>query len=153
MRKRLPLFAPLFLLLAFGATASAQEQEEQDEGPQSNVVAVRYFQCPFHHQSTAVELLNTQFRPIVQELIDEGELIGYGILTHSWGDRWNVSDYFVAEDLVSFHEAFDEAYSRVNERYPEEPDPPFGELCPEHKDNIYFTVPPPEEEESGEESG
>lgn len=144
--KRLSLSIPVLLLMAFGAEASAQEAEE---GPQPGVVSVRYFQCPFDTQGEAVRRLNTEWRSVVEELIDEGELLDYGILTHAWGDEWNVLDYFVAEDLVSFHEAFAEAFDRIQERVPEEQDPPFGELCPAHKDNIYFVVAPPSEEMEG----
>lgn len=144
--KRLLLFLPIVALFVLGTDATAQE-ESDDATP--GVVAVRYFQCPFHHQSEAVRRLNENFRPIVEEVIDEGGLLDYGIMTHSWGDRWNVVDYFVAEDLPGFHEAFAETFRRVAERFPDEEDPPFGELCPEHKDNIYFTVAPPSDDDGG----
>lgn len=134
------------LIVAFAAEAAAQQAQE---GPEPGVVAVRYFQCPGPNQGEAVRMLNGQWRSAVQELIDEGGLLDYGILTHAWGDEWNVLDYFVAEDLVSFHQAFETAFDRVLERAPEEERGRFGELCPGHKDNIYFVVPPPSPAEPG----
>lgn len=143
--KRLSLLIPVFLLFAVGAEAAAQE----GEGAEPNVVTVRYFKCPLDHQGEAVEMLNTGWRPIVEEMIEEGHFVDYGILTHAWGDEWNVMDYFVSTDLVSFHEGISEAFQRAGERLPE-PETPFGELCPYHKDNHYFVVHPPSDEESGE---
>ena len=141
--KRLSLFVPLLLLAAFGSEAAAQEQESSDPG----VIVVRYFQCPLNHQAEAVEMLNTGWRPIVQEMIDEGHFLDYGILTHAWGDEWNVMDWFAAESPAAFHEAIQEAFQRAAEQLPE-PETPFGELCPYHKDNTYAVVPPAEEDMS-----
>lgn len=135
--KRLSFLVPLLLLAAVGSEAAAQEQE----GPQPGVIVVRYFQCPLNHQGEAVEMLNTGWRPIVQEMIEEGHFLDYGILTHAWGDEWNVMDYFVAESPAAFHEAINVAFQRAGERLPE-PETPFGELCPYHKDNTYAVVPP-----------
>ena len=141
--KRLSFLVPLVLLAAFGAEAAAQEQE----APEPGVVVIRYFQCPLNHQAEAVEMLNTGWRSVVEEMIDEGHFIDYGILTHAWGDEWNVTDYFVAESSVAFHEAIQEAFQRAGEQLPE-PETPFGELCPYHKDNTYAVVQPPREGET-----
>lgn len=120
----------------------AQEAEE----PQPGTLVVRYFQCPLHHQDEAVEMLNTDWRGYADAEIEAGNLIDYGILVHSWGDEWNVMDYFVAEDHASFRTAWS---SMVQQAQAEDPDGEefdrFSEMCPGHKDNIYSFVDPPDE--------
>jgi hypothetical protein len=114
----------------------------QDE-PQPGAVSMRYFECGLGDLGDAVQLLNEEWRPVAQELVDEGVLIAYGILTHGWGDEWNLIDYYVATDTQAFHVAWAELVQRAQARDPngdmfEE----FAELCPRHKDNIYGVVPP-----------
>ena len=31
-------------------------------------------------------------------LVNEGKIFNYGMLTHSWGDEWNVVYYYVVEN-------------------------------------------------------
>ena len=114
----------------------------QDE-PQPGAVSMRYFECGLGDLGEAVGLLNEEWRPVAQELVDEGVLIAYGILTHGWGDEWNLIDYYVATDTEAFHAAWADLVQRFQARDPngnmfEE----FAELCPRHKDNIYGVVPP-----------
>lgn len=131
--------------LTLAAAPAALAQESAEPG----VVAVRYFKCAGADVGEAAEMLNGDFRPIANQLIDEGKLLDYGILTHYWGDDWNLVDYFVAEDLESFHAAFGEAVERAQEDDPEgKRFEKFSSLCPDHKDNIYSVVNPPAEEET-----
>ncbi len=139
-RSRNPLVLGL-ISLALGATTTAPAVA-QDE-PQPGVAAVRYFECPLGDLGDAVRLLNGEWRAIAMDLIDEGMLIDYGILTHSWGDEWNLVDYFVATDIAAFHTAWGEMVTRQQARDPEnELFESFAELCPRHKDNIYGVVLP-----------
>ncbi len=137
-RNRLHLgLIPLALAAASAAPALAQDE------PQPGVAAVRYFECPLGDLGDAVRLLNGEWREIAMDLIDEGLLIDYGILTHSWGDEWNLVDYFVTTDIQAFHTAWGEMVTRQQARDPEnELFESFSALCPRHKDNIYGVVPP-----------
>jgi hypothetical protein len=105
---------------------------------------VRFFKCS--PTGTAIEWLQ-RWRPFVQEMIEEGKFVDYGILRHAWGDEWNVVDYFVVADLGSFFPNFDELIRRVLDsdkrtEWEEEELPSFSEVCTQHKDIIYAIVPP-----------
>jgi len=41
-------------------------------------------------------------RPVWNTLVEEGKIMGYGHLTHTWGDEFNHNVYFVAELKVLF---------------------------------------------------
>ena len=133
-----PLAVLALSLLVFLPPLHAQQAEP-------GTLVVRYFKCPMNHQDEAVEMLNTDWRGWAEEEIDEGRLIDYGVLVHSWGDEWNVMDYFVAESQSAFQEAWSSLISRADEADPDgEMVDRMGEICPEHKDNIYSYVDPPE---------
>lgn len=133
--------APCLISLAL-ALVAASPAAAQDE-PQPGVASVRYFECGLGNLAEAVRLLNGEWRDVAMDLIDEGMLIDYGILTHAWGDEWNLVDYFVATDIEAFHAAWGELVTRIQAGDPEnELFESFAELCPRHKDNIYSVVPP-----------
>ena len=136
------LLAFLAAGLALVPEAWAQEEEEEVK---ANIVVMRYFQCEMGETGDAIDVLNGQWRSIMNDLEEEGMIQGYGILTHSWGDEWNLVDWFAAESMISFQEAWSEALRRMNEADPEmEGYAVFTEACDAHKDNIYQIVHPPE---------
>lgn len=138
MATRTRILAALALAAVAASPTAAQEAE-----PTPGISAVRFFECGLGDLDEAVRLLNGEWREIAGELVDEGRLLDYGILTHAWGDEWNLLDYYVAEDIQSFHAAFGELVARLQERDREgELFERFAALCPRHKDNIYSVVPP-----------
>ncbi|HUP00339.1 MAG TPA: hypothetical protein VM737_02305 [Gemmatimonadota bacterium] len=125
--------------VALAPTAEAQES------PQPGTIVVSYFKCSFADLDEAVAMINAEPREVAQALVAEGRLIDHGILTHAWGDEWNLIQYFVAADLESFHAAWGEWARRMDEQDPDgEMSDRFFGLCPEHKDNIYDVVGPPD---------
>jgi hypothetical protein len=80
--------------------------------------------------------VDSAFVPIAQELVNEGKIMGFHSAFHSWGDEWNVVYFYVAESIPAFLSAFGEAFSRVQERYPEATSM-FQDWCFEHKDSFY----------------
>jgi hypothetical protein len=136
------------MAMVFAPEASAQEEET----PRPDLVVVRYFECELGQAGNAAQILNGAWRDIMEDLRDEGMIQGYGILTHAWGDEWNLMDWFSVQDMHAFHEAWSEATRRISE-YTAENDPDgevgkkFTEACKRHKDNIWSIVHPPEEEE------
>ena len=74
-------------------------------------------------------------RPIAQELVDEGMILGFAPAFHAWGDEWNVVYLYMAESIPAFLSAFGEAVSRMTERYPEAMTM-FQDWCSEHKDSF-----------------
>lgn len=141
-----PVIAALLALVCLAAvSAPAAAQEEAT----ATHVVMRYFKCS--PQGVAVRMFQ-QGRPVVDEMIEEGKFVGYGLLAHSWGDEWNVMDWFAVDGIDSFFDAFNELNQRMNaaaeaaEAEGEEDEfPPFNEVCTDHKDNIYAVVQPPEE--------
>jgi len=125
---------------AVALTMGTAPLEAQEAAP-SNVV-MRYFKCT--DQGRAVALLN-EGRPVIDQMVDEGKFLSYGILAHNWGDEWNVVDFFTFDGLDTFFANFGEMIGRLNaaDDGDDSDGPSFGEVCTEHKDNIYAVVPPP----------
>lgn len=134
MRTTVALAALVVLGSYAVSTAFAQEEPE---GPRPNIVAFSEWKCPFSNLEEAVDLVNTSTRPIYQELIDEGMIVGWNLLTHFYGDEWNLIFVTLAEDIQSAIEANTEFFRRAEERGLEAEGDRFVELCPHHRDNIY----------------
>lgn len=118
-------------LLGVGLLATpAQAQEEE-----SPTVGVSYWKCDWADMEELEQIADSVAAPIYQEMVDEGEIMNWKMMTHQWGDSWNVVFSITAADTPSFLEAFEEANRRIEERHPDLA--PLSEYCTEHKDNIY----------------
>jgi hypothetical protein len=152
MRIRSLLLAFLAVAAIFAPEAPAQEEEEET---QPNLVVLRYFACDLGQTGAAVQILNGAWRDVMEDLKDEGMIQGYGILTHAWGDEWNLMDWFSVENMHAFHEAWSEATRRIGE-WAEANDPEgeglakFTKVCKSHKDNVYQIVHRQEKEAEAE---
>lgn len=85
------------------------------------------------------KMIDEVFAPILNQLVDEGMLYGWGQLNHAWGDEWNLNIWYSAENMGSFYKFWGEYIKRVREKHPKA----FGEatkLFQAHKDNIYSIV-------------
>lgn len=118
------------LLLSMGGLATPAQA--QDEDP---TVGVLYWKCDYAEMEKIEQIADSVAAPIYQELVDEGEIMNWGMMTHQWGDPWNVVFYITAADTPSFLDAYEEASQRIQERHPDLT--PITEYCTEHKDNIY----------------
>ncbi|MGH7637928.1 MAG: hypothetical protein ACREOK_09775 [Gemmatimonadaceae bacterium] len=76
------------------------------------------------------------FMPIVQELVNEGKLLGAGTAYHAWGDEWNVVVWYTATNAQAFFDAFNELFRRMQQRHPTVITQQMA-WCTDHKDNIY----------------
>jgi len=82
------------------------------------------------------KLVDSVFAPILNGLVDEGKLSGWGQLNHAWGDEWNLNFWYSAKDMTAFNSFWGEYVKRVSEKHPAA----FGEATQHfqaHKDNIY----------------
>jgi len=82
------------------------------------------------------KMLDSLFAPILDGLVDEGKLSGWGQLTHAWGDEWNSNLWYSAKDMATFNAFWTEYVKRVSDKHPEA----FGEVVSYFqalKDNIY----------------
>ena len=133
------LRAFLLALCALSASATAQQPARTgsaDAAPQPGVVVVSYNKCAFNAPARIDSLSAVAFFPVLDELVRERRLMGWGVLGHAWGDEWNYVIYYTAADLQTFDAAWRELVARVERRDPGL----FGRitpLCSEHRDNIY----------------
>ena len=132
------------LVLSFALLAPAAVAAQ--DGPLPGTVVLSFNKCDLDQVGYLARLTDSAVVPIAQELVNEGMIFNYGLMTHNWGDEWNVVYYYVAESHRAFLDFWSEFVSRIQQRHPDL----FGEFqerCSEHKDNIYghsaFTGPPP----------
>ncbi len=81
--------------------------------------------------------IDRKTEPILNDLMSEGLLLGYGRLDHAWGDEWNLNYYMIAKDHVTYLKAWQEYLRRINEQFPEMSNQ-FLSMVNAHKDNMYF---------------
>jgi len=74
--------------------------------------------------------------PILNDLVQQGKLLNWGILEHSWGDEWNWNIYYAAKDIPTFLDAFETFVSESTKADPEFISE-YWEACFEHKDAMY----------------
>lgn len=127
---RRSLWSAMLIGLALPAALAAQQA-------QPGVIVVSQQKCE------NVDELNDWMRanaaPILNDLVEEGQLLGWGILGHMWGDEWNHVVYYLARDNASFHAAFGEFFGRLMRAQPDVM-ARFEAWCSDHRDNIYSVV-------------
>ena len=129
------VYGLVVLVLLGGLLAPAANAQEGTERP--NVVAFSEWKCPVGNLGEALDIVESISRPIHQELIDEGMITGWSVLTHLYGDEWNLIFVTLAEDLDSAVASSTEFNRRVSDRGMGEQGDRFVELCPYHRDNVY----------------
>ena len=122
----------LFFVLAPGLSA-------QDSLPRG--MTVSQYQCPQSAISDISRQYDSITRPVEDELVAEGLMVGAGLFFHQWGDEWNVNYYRLGQDQQSIMDAIAEVGRRVQARYPDAQGPGLFAECTAHKDNIYFWGP------------
>ena len=118
----------LMLIAVVGVTSSTAQDDSQD------VVHVSYFKCDFAGMAAQIAQYDSLFMPIRQELVAEGEISYHSMLTHHYGDEWNVVYVTRGESFEKVEAARLEAGRRLRERHP---DLEFAGTCRGHKDNLY----------------
>ncbi|UCC71936.1 MAG: hypothetical protein JSV86_16425 [Gemmatimonadota bacterium] len=126
----------VFLLIGLVSASPLAAQEEEEEAPQPGTIVFSQNKCPYENLPTLNTVLDSIATPVLDELLAEGQLLGWGVLTHSWGDEWNWNIYYVVESHRAFLDFWSEYIRRLNESYPGWYQQFVG-LCTDHKDNIY----------------
>lgn len=122
-----------FFLLTFGTFA---QDENGDDGTEPKFLAFSQNMVPMSELQNVLSIGDSLMAPVLDELVDEGMLYGWGVLTHAWGDEYNYNIYYTAKDHTSFVKAFGEFVKRMQERHPEA----WRETVQHfkaHKDNLY----------------
>lgn len=82
-------------------------------------------------------MIDSMFVPIMEELVNEGKIFGWGQFNHAWGDEWNLNLYYITESHSAFVEFWNEFMKRVREKFGEAGFE-MGKFLKAHKDNMYF---------------
>ncbi len=101
---------------------------------------ISMYQCDFGRIGDVFEQYETLSQPVYEAMIEEGKLRGAGTFAHTWASEWNVGFYFVAEDVGTFMDAWNEGNQRIGEAAGDTPGV-VNEACPVHKDGIYIMGP------------
>ena len=141
---RIQFLASVVLTLSASTVAWSQQSQAQQQAP--SVIIVSENKCNF----TKLTDLNNWFRdnaaPILNDLVKEGKLLSWGVLSHFWGNEWNNVVYYTGRDLGTMNAAITEYAQRLQQRVPNWMQN-VGGWCSEHRDNIYGVVmtstPPP----------
>ncbi len=149
MRRSLLLGVVLVASSVAHTEAASQQPAAGSQDASPGVVIVSYNKCALDAPARLDSLNALAFYPVLDELVRENRLMGWGVLTHAWGDEWNFVIYYTAANAPAFHSAWNELVRRVSQRRPAFM-ADFTPYCTEHKDNIYAVMrvgtPPPSPE-------
>ncbi len=126
------LFVALILLTA--STFLFGQDSKDTEKPSTLVFSQNMVQMS--DMGKVNKMVDEIFVPILNALVDEGMLFGWGQLNHAWGDEWNLNFYYIAKDMDAFNNFWSEYVNRVREQHPDA----FGNIVQyfqAHKDNMY----------------
>src|SRR5688572_24998649 len=99
MRQQLMMVAVVNLLTP---VALAAQQPSQQQQAQPGIVVVSSQKCRFTALNEISQLMRQTGAPILDDLVRQGKLMGWGVLEHAWGDEWNNIIYYTARDLNTF---------------------------------------------------
>ena len=129
MKKLIQIFAVMVIIILTAGNISAQAQENP-------LLVVSFQKVKLSDIAAANKIVNEKLAPVLNGLVDEKMLLGWGLFNHAWGDEWNVNIWYVAKDMDAFNKFWKEFTGRINKQQPEA----WTELrgyIQEHKDNIY----------------
>ena len=123
-------------LYLISALASIHLNAQEADPTVSNTVVFIQNSTLLIDQAAVFSAFDQYERPVWNTLVEEGKIMGYGHLTHTWGDEFNHNVYFVAENKSAFFEAWDTFFNELNISTEE-----LNEVqskIKKHKDNIYI---------------
>lgn len=117
------------------AVAASQQQDAMQPG----IVVVSSQKCAFDKLPEINQFWKENNAPVLDDLVRQGKLMGWGVLEHMWGDEWNNVVYYTARDQATFNAAFGEFWRTLMKNFPDI-QKRFAGWCSEHRDNIYRVV-------------
>jgi hypothetical protein len=120
------------LILLLNSSTIAQNEE-----PPLLVVSMQ--KIKISDLDAANNLINEKFAPILNRLVDEGKLNGWGLFNHAWGDEWNANMWYVTKDMNMFSSFWDEYMNRVSDQQ-SAARAELREYIQEHKNNMYIIL-------------
>ena len=123
----------LVVCLAWALLPQTSLAQDDEQSPPTVMISVA--QCDRTMIDDLIDRDRERTLPIAQELVDEGMIWSYGVLTHWWGDEWNWVNVMLAADEAAVISANTELGRRYGELYPD--DNMSIEVCPRHRDGFY----------------
>jgi hypothetical protein len=130
MKQTTKIFAIILVAFLFLSEFNLAQNKEQP------LLVVSFQKVKMSDVQAANKLINEKFAPILNSLVDDGMLLGWGLFNHAWGDEWNVNVWYTVTDMEAFNKFWEEYMKRIDEQQPDA----WKELrnyIQEHKDNIY----------------
>ena len=104
---------------------------------QNGFVMLNQNKVEFSNQGKAFKLIDEYFTPVWNQLVDEKIIISYSVMTHGWGDEWNLNYMIVTKNHETFLMAWSEGFKRIRNTMPQEKWDELMKYTIEHKDNLY----------------
>lgn len=127
--KQLTRFLAIMFVCILAGNVIAQNEEQP-------LLVVSFQKVRLVDISAFNKLVNEKFAPILNSLVDDKMLLGWGLFNHAWGDEWNANVWYTVKNVAAFDQFWDEYMKRISEKQPDA----WKELrgyIQEHKDNIY----------------
>ena len=139
MKKLTQIFVALTIFIFVAGNITAQSEEQP-------LLVVSFQKIKMADIGTSNKLINEKFAPILNSLVDDKMLLGWGLFNHTWGDEWNVNVWYTVKDMAAFDKFWEEYMKRTSEKQPDAWKEMRGYIM-EHKDNIYtimnqYPMPP-----------
>lgn len=98
-----------------------------------------YYVCDQNREAWSDHLVEKSFGPIYDRQVEEGNLLGWGLLSHNLGGEWRRVIYYAAQDLNTL---LDTRQSMITDFQSELADAgrEFTSICPDHDDYIWASV-------------
>jgi hypothetical protein len=129
MKKIVQIFAVLFIMSFALNTTLAQDAENP-------LLVVSFQKIKMADVGTVNKMINENFAPILNGLVDDKMLLSWGLFNHTWGDEWNVNVWYTVKDMAAFDKFWEEYMKRLSEQQADAWAKMRGYIQ-EHKDNIY----------------
>lgn len=139
MKQLTKIFAVFVIFIFVAGNISAQNQEHP-------VLVVSFQKVKMSDVGAFNKIVNEKIAPVLNGMVDEGFLYGWGLFNHAWGDEWNANVWYTFKDMEAFGKFWEAYTTRLQEKQPDA----WKELrgyIQEHKDNIYsvqnqYPLPP-----------
>lgn len=122
----------ILCLACLPALASAQEEETQ------SYVYATYLYCDVTRQDEADKIVETVDKPVLDALVADGTITGWGWLAHHTGGKWRRIRYHTAGSMAELLGSLDKIGEAMEKAAGD--DNRMGAICNQHEDYIWRSV-------------
>ena len=128
------LLASVLPALFVGGVAFAQDDE-----PQTYTYAT-YMYCDTDGQERADEIVAEYDKPVLDKLVEDGEISGWGWLAHHTGGKWRRIRYHQSDSLEGALDGLDAMNVAMEKAMDDDVAEEFADICDAHDDYIWQNV-------------